>query len=150
MRPMRQPDRVPQMDSNSMDETADAEGPGRIEQALGAGHVGADKRCGVGDGAVHVGLGGEIDHGLDAVFLEKVQDQFAVGDVAPGEEVALAAVGGFDIGQTLAIAGVGERIEVDDGEFVMAICFLLVRFLRIFPRRFCIQFKMSSAFLTTS
>jgi len=103
-----------------VDETFDAETSRGIEQALGAGDIGGHEGHGIGDGAIHMGLGREIDHGFDGVLFEKVEHEFAVGDVAPGEDVALAAMGGFHVGQALAVAGVGQLVKVDDGAIVVA------------------------------
>ena len=36
----------------------------RLQQLLGAQHVGEHEVRGPGDGPVHMGLGGEVDHGV--------------------------------------------------------------------------------------
>jgi len=58
-----------------------------------------------------VALGGEIDDGVRAVLGQKPGHQLAVTDVATHEHV-VRMVGDFS--QRLQVAGVGERIQVDD------------------------------------
>ena len=55
-------------------------------------------------------FGGEVDHRARLVLREQAVEQRAVGDVAVHEHVARVAV---ELSQALAVAGVGERIEVE-------------------------------------
>src|SRR4030066_909802 len=57
-----------------------------IEKDEGPVHIGQDEFAGVEDGAVHVGLGGEMDDALDP-FVEAAYD-LPVPDVAADKPVA--------------------------------------------------------------
>lgn len=61
---------------------------GGFEQALGAENVRAQKGRGLVDRAVHVGLGGEMHHGVGSVLGKEPGEQGGVGDVAVDEVVA--------------------------------------------------------------
>ena len=77
----------------------------------GAHDVGLDERLGRIDGAVDVGLGGEVDDGVDRVVGQEARDEGVVADVALREDVPRVA---GEVGQVGGIAGVGERVEVDE------------------------------------
>ena len=62
------------------------------------------------DAAVDVAFGGEVDHGARPVPGEERVEQRPVEDVALDEAVAGVAV---ERGQVLAVARVGEGVEVD-------------------------------------
>ena len=93
--------------------------PGRArrpEQVLGAKDVGGHEGGRVGDGAVHVGLGREVDHGVHSVFVEQGGHQIGVGDVAVHEDVAAVAGLGrglFQGQQVGPVARVGQLVQVD-------------------------------------
>jgi len=55
----------------------------------------------------------EVADGVDGVLVEDPAHRLAIADVRVHEDVARAA-GGRDILQARRIAGVGERVEVDD------------------------------------
>ena len=80
-------------------------GAARLEQAHHALHVGAQERSGPGDGAVHVGLRGEIDHGV-APGHHRAQQRL-VADVAHHELHPVLGEPG-DVG---GIARVGELVQ---------------------------------------
>jgi hypothetical protein len=82
----------------------------RFEQGEGAVYVGAHEGARTVDGAVDMALGGEVHHRARLVLGEQALDQGAVADVAMHEEVARVA---FQAGERLAVAGVGQRVEVD-------------------------------------
>jgi hypothetical protein len=72
-----------------------------VEQHAGADHVGAGEGVLVGDRAVHVRLGGEVDDRVDA--LGQLQHEVAILDRAHDQ---------LDVvGQVLAPAGVGQLVE---------------------------------------
>ena len=83
---------------------------GAVEEAEGADDVGLDERLGGIDGAVDVGLGGEIDDGVDLVLGEEAGDEGGVTNVAMGENVARV---GREVGEVGGVARVGEGVEVD-------------------------------------
>ena len=64
------------------------------------------------DAAVDVALGGKVHDGAWAVLCQQAVNQRAVADVAMDEGVARVAV---QAGQVLAVAGVGQRVQGDDG-----------------------------------
>ena len=83
-----------------------------FEQAEGADDVGLDEVFRAVDAAVDVRFGGKIDDGARLVLGEQPGDEVEVADVALDEEVARVALQG---GEVLEVAGVGQRVEVDDG-----------------------------------
>ena len=58
-------------------------------------------------------LGGEVDHGVDASLREKPLDERVVLNVAADEGVAGVPLALLQVRQ---VTGVGEEIEVDDGQ----------------------------------
>ena len=82
--------------------------PARLDERVGAPHVGLQERGGVGDGVVVVGLGGVVHHGVGPGH-EPV-DERGVADVADHE---LHAVGG-EPGDVLGVAGVGKLVQHGD------------------------------------
>jgi hypothetical protein len=83
----------------------------RFEQAIAADDIGVDERGRVEDRAVDVRLGREMDDRLGLVEVEQARDQLMVTDVAVDEGVR-GVVG--DGGEIAEIAGVGQRVEIDD------------------------------------
>ena len=67
--------------------------------------MGADERVGLGDRAIDVRLGGEVDHRVDAV--DRLGDRVGVLDRAVHEGV-------LDVLEVLAPPGVGQLVEDDD------------------------------------
>ena len=62
--------------------------------------------------AVDVALGREMDHRARPVLGEQAVEQAAVADVAVHEHVSRVAV---QARQAFPVAGIGQRVEVDDG-----------------------------------
>ena len=83
-----------------------------FEQAEGADDVGLDEVFRAVDAAVDVRFGGKIDDGAGLVLGEQLGDEVEVADVALDEDVARVAL---ERGEVLEVAGVGQRVEVDDG-----------------------------------
>jgi hypothetical protein len=63
------------------------------------------------DAAVDVRFGGKIDDGAGLVLGKQAADEVKVADVALDEGVARIAL---QAGEVLEVAGVGQRVEVDD------------------------------------
>ena len=74
-------------------------------------HVGAHELAGAVDGAVDVGLGGEVEDDVGRGLAQSVATDVAIADVALDEAVA-RVVG--DGGEVVEIAGVGEPVVDDD------------------------------------
>src|SRR5690606_37197225 len=74
-------------------------------------HVGLDEGGRAVDGAVHVALGGEVEHRVGAVLGQQARHQGPVADVPVHEDVVGVAL---QRGQGVEVAGIGQRIEVDD------------------------------------
>ena len=83
-----------------------------FEEAEGADDVGLDKVFRAVDAAVDVRFGGKVDDGARLVLGEQPGDEVEVADVALDEAVALVAAQGCEV---LEIAGIRERVQVDDG-----------------------------------
>ena len=83
-----------------------------FEQAEGADDVGLDEIFRAVDAAVNVRLGRKIDDGAGLVLGEQPGDELEIADVALDEVVARVAAQGCEV---FEVAGVGERVEVDDG-----------------------------------
>ena len=99
-----------------VDEGLDArEGPQGVEQDVGAVDVGQDELAGVVDRPVDVGLGGEVDDGLDPG--EEAPDQVPVPDVAHDEFVAGVLL---DVAEVVQVPGVGQLVQVDDPRLLVA------------------------------
>ena len=77
----------------------------------GAGDVGVDEGVGIGDGIVHMGLGGEVDDVGDGVVADDAQNGVFVPEVGLLEVVARMVGDGCEVG---GVSGVGERVEIDE------------------------------------
>ena len=55
---------------------------GGVEEALRAEDIGLQEKLRIFDAAVHVALGGEVHHHVEAVFGKEAVDEFAVADIA--------------------------------------------------------------------
>jgi hypothetical protein len=86
---------------------------GQLQQGVGADDVGLDEVIGAHNGAVHVGLGGEVGDGIHLVVIQDAGQGGPVADVSQHEHIAVADARGH-IGQALRVAGVGEFVHVDD------------------------------------
>jgi len=62
-----------------------------------------------------VALGGKVDHCVDPVFAERRRDLIEIAYVALFEKIALSAEFPGNIRQAHKIAGVGQRVVIDDG-----------------------------------
>ena len=91
------------------------EGPQGVEEGVGAVDVGQDELAGVVDRPVDVGLGGEVDDGLDAG--EEAADQVPVADVAEDEFVAGVVL---DVLEVVEVPGIGQLVQVDDLRLLVA------------------------------
>ena len=83
----------------------------RLQQAKAAHDVGLDEVFRPMDGAVHMAFGRKVEHRARTVLRQQPIDQGPVADVALHEVVAGVAL---QAGQVLAVAGVGELVQVDD------------------------------------
>ena len=81
-----------------------------FEQAEGADHVGLDEVLGAMDGAVHMALGREVDHGARPVLGQQAGQDFAIADVGLHEDMARIALQAL---QALEVARVGELVHVE-------------------------------------
>ncbi|MOA17904.1 hypothetical protein D3C78_1381820 [compost metagenome] len=63
----------------------------RFQQGVGADDIGLDEGCRAVDGAVDVGFGGQVHHGIRSMLAEHPFDFGAVADVDLLERVARAA-----------------------------------------------------------
>ena len=81
---------------------------GRVQQGLGAEHVGAHELGGAGQGPVHMGLGGEVHHHV--VRSDQLIDQLGVADIALDQREPVL---GKSI-ERAAVARVGEEVEHGD------------------------------------
>ena len=95
-----------------LDELLDAACFGALEEDLRAYDVGGGKGCGVFEARVDVGLGGEVDDGVDIVAVEAACDVVCGGDVASVEREILAAVEHFGVVQCGAIIELVKGDEV--------------------------------------
>ncbi len=62
-------------------------------------------------GAVDGGRGREIHDGVDVMFGEETGDEGGIADIAVRENVARVV---REVGEVSGVAGVGERVEVDE------------------------------------
>ena len=83
-----------------------------FKQAKCADNVGLNKFFGAVNGAVYMGLRGEVNDGANGVASEQFADQFAVGNVAVHKSVR--GVRGKRV-EIVGVAGVGERVQIDHG-----------------------------------
>ena len=85
--------------------------PRRVQQRLGAQHIGGQEQLRLGDAAVNVTLRREIHHGVEVVLPEQIAHQRTVADVAAHEDVARLVL---QIRQILQIARIGQGIQIHD------------------------------------
>lgn len=95
-----------------LDELLDTACFGALEEELCAYDVGGGEGCWVLEARVDVGLGGEVDYGVDIVAAEAVCDVVCGGDVAPVEREIPTAVEHFGVIQCGAIIELVEGDEV--------------------------------------
>ncbi len=94
-----------------MDEALDPRATRGVDEHLRADHVGAHERGGVHHRPVDVTLGSEVHDGVRPVLLERPLHVLLFDDIAANEGVVRVRL---DFGQVLEVAGVGQRVEVDD------------------------------------
>src|SRR5690606_37341731 len=89
-------------------------GPCRVEEGAGPEDVRAEEELGVLDRAVNVGLGREVDDGIDRVLRNERVCERAVADVSPheGEPLPLFPSKRRDV---LEVPCIRERVEAYDG-----------------------------------
>ena len=86
---------------------------GGVEQVLRAQDVGQEEELGVLDAAVHVALGGEVDHVVELVAGEEVVHEGAVADVAADEDAAFVV----DVpGDGAEVARIRQGVEDDHAD----------------------------------
>ena len=82
------------------------------KQLAGAVHIGFNESLRLVDGAVHMGLGGEVDHAGHVFILKQVHQDLFVQDASLNEAVTLRIA----LGQILEIsrvAGIGQGIQAN-------------------------------------
>ena len=82
-----------------------------LQQVVGADDVGLDESTRAVDGAVDMGLGGQVQHGGGAELGEDPRHGRGVPDIGPNEMVARAIGHRGHVGQ---VAGIAQVIEIDD------------------------------------
>ena len=82
---------------------------GRLKHRQGAKDIGPREGERVLDRAVHVALGSQVDHAVDAVFLEDAADRPEVADVGAHEHVVR---GLLDVPEVRQVARVGQLVQV--------------------------------------
>ena len=85
--------------------------PCRLEQRERAQDVRTRESERIPDRAVHVALGCEVDHPVDAVLPEQFTHRFEVADVAPDESVVRPLL---DVPQVGKVARIGQFVQVHD------------------------------------
>ena len=90
----------------------------RIEEVLCAEDVHREEELRVFYRAVHMTLGGEVDHIVDVILAEQSVGQLAVAHIAFDEDAALAVDVVFD---GTEVAGIGQGIEHDDADVFLLV-----------------------------
>ena len=81
---------------------------GNVQQQGGAEDIGGHKVIGLGDGAVDMGFGGQVENAGDLVFGADLCEDFRITNVTFDKMAARVLLGKSEIG---AVAGVGQLIE---------------------------------------
>ncbi len=102
-------DRTVHLVGGHLHHAGDAQLADGFQERVDAEDVRAKERLRVHDGAVHVGLGGEVDDGVHA--FGRPRDRLPVADVGADEAVARVRL---HLAQVVRVAGVGELVQVDD------------------------------------
>ena len=55
---------------------------GGMQKRAGPENVGADKRSGIDDRAIHMTFGSKVDYGVGLMGLEQIRDKFSVADIS--------------------------------------------------------------------
>jgi hypothetical protein len=86
---------------------------GRVQEDPSPLDIRPDEIVRLQDGPVHVGLGGEVDDGLDPVSLQDLRHHLLVANVAAHEDVAGVA---REVRQVARVSGVGQLVEIHDSD----------------------------------
>jgi hypothetical protein len=89
---------------------------GRFQQDVGPENIGEDEGAGLHERAVHVRLGGKVEHHVH--LRHELVHQGGITDVAPHEPVVGVL---FHVPQVGGVAGVGELVQVDHLAALIAI-----------------------------
>ena len=82
-----------------------------LKETQRAKDIGLGKRERILDGAVDMALGGKVDHPVDHIVPEDLEDRVEVADVSLHEDVVGGVFNIFEIGK---VARIGQFVEVDD------------------------------------
>jgi len=85
-------------------------GAGGFQQCIGADDVGLDECRRAVDGAVDVGLGGQVHDGIRLEAAQRLAYRSLITDVGLQEAIARVVL---DLAQRLQVAGVGQLVEVE-------------------------------------
>ena len=89
---------------------------GPLQEVHGAHDVGLDEDFRVGNGPVHVALGGEVDDIVKVILLEQGRYQFLVADIPLDEDVPGVP---FHALQVFQVPGVGQLVQVDQENVIV-------------------------------
>ena len=90
---------------------------GHIEERIGSQHIGGHKGFGAQNGAVHVALGGKVDHRINLVLLKDLFHGRPVPDIRFDKDIPGLRSGAVlfrDIGEAFAVPRIGQGIQIDD------------------------------------
>ena len=85
-------------------------GAGGLEQGIGAGDVGLDKRAGAVDGSIHVGFSRQMHHRIGLMVSKDPVKRCAVANIGLFKRIE-RAVG--HAGDVLKTGRIGQRIEIN-------------------------------------
>ena len=89
-----------------------------VEHVNRAHHIGVGEDARVGDGAVHVRLGREIDDVVRVVLLEQRGDALGIANVDLLERIARVIL---DISKVLQVASVSQDVDIDDADVIVSL-----------------------------
>ena len=82
-----------------------------IKERLGADDIGRQKDLRLGDGAVNMALRRKVDNGVDVVGFKDLGQRGSVAYIRLDKGVARIV---FDVAEVIEVAGVGQRVDIDD------------------------------------
>ncbi len=85
-----------------------------VQERKGAHHIGLQESLGLDDGAIDMGLGGEMEHARETVLVEQAPHQRGVADVALDEVKAAVRYQGLEAAD---IGRVSQRVDDDHAVF---------------------------------
>ena len=91
--------------------------PASIHQHLRAHNIGAQEQLRLGNGAVYMAFRSEIHHDIRLFFFKKRVDSLPIRNV-PLHKTETGIFQGFS--QIFQIARIGQRIHIDDADFVVS------------------------------